>query len=124
MYAKLLGEKIARHQVGVWLVNTGWTGGPHGVGRRIAIAHTRAMIQAALSGALDGVAYRRDLLFNLDVPVSVPGVPDTLLTPRETWGQAAAYDTQAGRLARMFADNFSAYASMVTSGVRAAGPQA
>ena len=124
VYAKLLGEKIARHQVGVWLVNTGWTGGPHGVGRRIAIAHTRAMIQAALSGALDGVAYRRDLLFNLDVPVSVPGVPDTLLTPRETWGQAAAYDTQAGRLARMFADNFSAYASMVTSGVRAAGPQA
>jgi phosphoenolpyruvate carboxykinase (ATP) len=123
VYANLLGEKIARHDVRVWLVNTGWSGGPHGIGRRIAIDHTRAMIRAALAGALDDVPVRRDRVFNLDVPLAVPGVPASLLTPRETWPDKADYDAQASRLARMFGDNFAIYASGVTSEVRGAGPQ-
>jgi len=121
-YAKLLGEKIARHDARVWLVNTGWTGGAHGVGSRMKIAHTRAMIQAALSGALDGVAYEKDPIFNLDIPASCPNVPASVLKPRNTWSDAAAYEAQAKKLARMFADNFRSFESGVTAEVLAAGP--
>ncbi|MBI4485925.1 MAG: phosphoenolpyruvate carboxykinase (ATP), partial [Acidobacteria bacterium] len=99
-YAKLLGEKIAKHQSRVWLVNTGWTGGPYGAGTRMKIAHTRAMIRAALSGALDHVIYERDSMFNLEVPTSCPDVPATVLTPRNTWSDSADYDAQAVKLAR------------------------
>jgi phosphoenolpyruvate carboxykinase (ATP) len=122
-YATLLGEKIARHQVRVWLVNTGWSGGPYGVGARISLAHTRALIEAALSGRLDEATYRTDAVFNLSVPTSVPGVPSSILTPRSTWLDAAAYDAQAARLARMFVENFATFESSVTAAVKAAGPR-
>jgi phosphoenolpyruvate carboxykinase (ATP) len=85
VYAKLLGERIAKHKSHVWLVNTGWTGGPYGVGTRMKIAHTRAMINAALSGALATVPVERDPIFNLDVPTACPGVPAEVLNPRNTW---------------------------------------
>ncbi|MBI4485686.1 MAG: phosphoenolpyruvate carboxykinase (ATP), partial [Acidobacteria bacterium] len=119
-----LGEKIAKHQSRVWLVNTGWTGGPYGAGTRMKIAYTRAMIRAALSGALDHVTYERDSMFNLEVPTSCPDVPATVLTPRNTWSDSADYDAQAVKLARMFADNFKAFEAGVSGAVRAAGPKA
>jgi phosphoenolpyruvate carboxykinase (ATP) len=123
VYAKFLGEKIARHNVRVWLVNTGWTGGPYGVGARMKIGHTRAMIHAALSGALDRVTYQTDRIFNLDVPTTCPGVPAELLTPRNTWRDHSAYDAQARNLAQMFIDNFKAYEDAVEPEVGAAGPR-
>ena len=123
VYAKFLGEKIARHNVKVWLVNTGWTGGPYGVGSRMKIAHTRAMITAALSGALDTVPYKVDPLFNLEVPQSVPGVPAEVLTPRNTWQNGSAYDDQARKLAQMFVDNFKSFEAEASADVRAAGPK-
>ncbi len=124
VYATLLGERIARHGARVWLVNTGWTGGGHGVASRMKIAHTRAMINAALSGALDAGPFRCDPVFNVDVPAGCPGVPEALLTPRVTWRDASAYDAQAAKLAGMFADNFAAFESSVDAEVRAAGPKA
>jgi phosphoenolpyruvate carboxykinase (ATP) len=123
-YATMLGEKIARHRSRVWLVNTGWTGGPYGVGSRMKITFTRAMIRAALSGALDTVAYENDPVFNVDVPATCPGVPPEVLRPRGTWADPAEYDRQAARLARMFADNFQTFAAAVSPEVRAAGPRA
>jgi phosphoenolpyruvate carboxykinase (ATP) len=124
VYAKFLGEKIARHDSRVWLVNTGWTGGPYGVGSRMKIAHTRAMIRAALSGELDTVAYEKDRIFNLDVPQSCPGVPAGVLNPRTTWKNANDYDAQAHKLARMFADNFKTFETDASADIKAAGPQA
>ena len=121
-YARMLGEKIARHDARVWLVNTGWTGGPYGVGARMKIAHTRAMIRAVLSGALDTVAFSKDPVFNLDIPVSCPGVPADVLTPRATWADGAAYDAQAAKLARMFVENFKTFEEGVSAEVLAAGP--
>ena len=123
VYAKLLGERIGRHDARVWLVNTGWTGGPYGVGSRMKIAHTRAMINAALSGALDQVRFERDAIFNLDVPTSCPGVPSEVLTPRNTWKDQAAYDVQARKLAGMFRDNFKTFEATADAEVKAAGPQ-
>ena len=104
-------------------MNTGWTGGGYGVGSRMKIAHTRAMINAALSGALDGVAFRRDPVFDVEVPASCPGVPETVLTPRATWRDPSAYDAQAAKLAGMFADNFKTFEDAVDADVRAAGPK-
>jgi phosphoenolpyruvate carboxykinase (ATP) len=123
VYAKMLGEKIARHNARVWLVNTGWTGGPYGVGKRMKIAHTRAMINAALAGQLDKVEYRTDPIFNVDVPASCPGVPDDVLDPRKTWPDGKAYDEQAKKLAGMFADNFKRFEKDVPDSVKAAGPK-
>jgi phosphoenolpyruvate carboxykinase (ATP) len=122
-YAEMLGDKITRHDARVWLVNTGWTGGPFGVGTRMKIQLTRAMIRAALSGALEGVTYEKDPVFNLDVPTSCPDVPPHVLKPRNTWADQADYDRQAARLARMFADNFSTCQFSATLEVRAAGPK-
>jgi|SRR5579862_5073188 len=124
VYAKLLGDRIAKHQSKVWLVNTGWTGGPYGVGSRMKIAHTRAMINAVLSGALDHVGYERDPVLNLEVPKSCPNVPPEVLSPRNTWHDKAAYDAQAKKLAAMFADNFKAFEATATADVKAAGPKA
>jgi phosphoenolpyruvate carboxykinase (ATP) len=121
-YAKMLGARIDKHGAQVWLVNTGWTGGPFGVGSRMKIGYTRAMIAAALAGALDAVAYERDPTFNLDVPTSCPGVPPDVLKPRNTWTNASDYDRQAAKLATMFAENFRTFESEVTPQVRAAGP--
>lgn len=123
-YAQMLGEKIARHDARVWLVNTGWTGGPFGTGRRMKIAYTRAMVRAALSGALDHVQYERDPIFNLDVPTSCPDVPADVLKPRNTWADPAAYDAQADRLAKMFAENFKTFEATVGAEVKGAGPRA
>jgi phosphoenolpyruvate carboxykinase (ATP) len=122
-YAKMLGERIAKHRSRVWLVNTGWTGGGHGTGQRMKIGHTRAMIRAALSGALDTVGYERDERFNLEVPTSCPDVPAGILKPRSTWSDGAAYDRQAAKLAGLFADNFKTFEAGVTAEVRAAGPR-
>ena len=121
-YARMLGEKIARHNARVWLVNTGWTGGAYGTGTRMKIAHTRAMIRAALSGALDGVGYEKDPVFNLDIPISCPDVPSEVLKPRNTWADGAAYDAQAAKLAKMFVENFKTFEQGVTAEVLAAGP--
>jgi phosphoenolpyruvate carboxykinase (ATP) len=122
VYAKQLGDRIAKYGSRVWLVNTGWTGGPHGVGSRMKIAYTRAMIRAALSGQLDNVSYQRHSIFNIDVPTSCPDVPGAVLDPRGTWTDKAAYDAQASKLARMFIENFKAFESGVTAEVLAAGP--
>jgi phosphoenolpyruvate carboxykinase (ATP) len=122
-YATMLGERIARHRAGVWLVNTGWSGGPYGVGSRMPIRFTRAMIRAALAGELDAVAVEADPVFNVAVPAACPGVPAEVLKPRSTWSDPAAYDRQAARLAQMFADNFKTFAADVSPDVRAAGPR-
>jgi phosphoenolpyruvate carboxykinase (ATP) len=123
VYARMLGERIARHGARVWLVNTGWTGGAFGTGRRMRLAHTRAMVTAALSGALDGAAYRPDPVFGFEVPRAVPGVPAEVLDPRATWADAAAYDAQAARLAEMFRRNFAAFEGQVPRSVMEAGPR-
>ena len=123
VYAKMLGEKIARHHARVWLVNTGWTGGPYGVGSRMKIAHTRAMITAALTGQLDNVEYVKHPIFNIEVPKRVPAVPDNVLDPRSTWPDPAKYDEQAKKLAAMFVENFKAFENDVPAAVKAAGPK-
>jgi phosphoenolpyruvate carboxykinase (ATP) len=123
VYAKLLGEKIAAHRVDVWLVNTGWSGGPYGVGQRRAIAHTRVMVRAALAGALADVPTAVDPIFGLAVPTACPNVPPEVLDPRSTWSDPQAYDVQASKLAAMFAANFETFAPTVSDEVRAAGPR-
>jgi phosphoenolpyruvate carboxykinase (ATP) len=123
VYAKFLGEKIARHDARVWLVNTGWTGGPYGTGTRMKIGHTRAMISAALSGVLDDAEYETDSLFNLDVPRSCPGVPAEVLKPRNTWARQTDYDEQARKLARMFNENYQTFEDDAPADIKAAGPR-
>jgi phosphoenolpyruvate carboxykinase (ATP) len=119
----MLAERLEEHDVPVWLVNTGWTGGPYGIGERMRIDHTRTMVRAALSGALDAVDYETDPIFGVEVPTSVPGVPSAVLRPRSTWSDPAAYDEKARELAHMFAENFEDYANGVTEAVREAGPR-
>ena len=122
VYASLLGEKIARHGVQCWLVNTGWTGGPYGTGQRVRLNLTRAMVRAALAGKLDRVPTTPEPVFGLEVPLQVPGVPDQILLPRGTWDDAATYDAQAARLAHMFRENFASFEDQVHAAVRDAGP--
>ena len=122
VYASLLGRRIARHGVRVWLVNTGWTGGPYGTGCRIRLADTRRMVSAALDGALDGAPSRVDGVFGLEVPLECPGVDSRLLDPRSTWPEGSAYDAQARRVAAMFAENFTPFLPDVAPEVAAAGP--
>jgi phosphoenolpyruvate carboxykinase (ATP) len=121
-YATLLGERIARHGVQCWLVNTGWTGGPFGIGQRMRLSHTRSMVRAALAGRLDRVAMVPEPAFGLAVPTAVPDVPTDVLLPRRTWADPAAYDVQAGRLADLFRRNFEQFQDQVQVGVREAGP--
>jgi len=121
-YAELLAEKVRRANASVWLVNTGWTGGPYGTGHRIPISYTRTMVDAAVSSRLDRVAFVEEPTFGLAVPESVPGVKQEVLMPRATWEDAGAYDRQAEKLAGMFRDNFRAFASRVPKEVREAGP--
>src|SRR5437762_8881297 len=123
VYASLLGEKIAQHGVQCWLVNTGWSGGPYGVGERIRLGLTRAMVRAALAGTLDRPPTAPEPVFGLEVPLQGPGVPDALLLPRGTWSDAAAYDAQAARLAQMFRQNFEQFSAHVHVAVREAGPR-
>ena len=122
VYANLLGEKIAKHHVRCWLVNTGWSGGPFGVGHRMKIAHTRAMIHAALNGKLADVPTQPDPVFRVHVPRSCDGVPTEVLQPRNTWLNKAAYDRAANELAGRFEKNFEGFASRVEPPVREAGP--
>ena len=122
-YGKLLGEKLTRHKSEAWLVNTGWAGGPPGVGKRIAIPYTRAMVRAALDGVLSDVPFEIDPVFGLAVPTYCPGVPAELLNPRESWADPQAFDAQAARLAAMFEENFREFADSVEPDVRAAGPR-
>ncbi|MDQ6779835.1 MAG: phosphoenolpyruvate carboxykinase (ATP) [Candidatus Eremiobacteraeota bacterium] len=122
-YAKQLGERIARHEVKCWLVNTGWSGGPYGVGKRMKLPYTRAMVNAALSGALDKAPCTPDLIFNVAVPNEVPGVPKEVLDARGTWSDPIAYDAKARELAAKFRDNFERFASAVSPEVLAAAPK-
>jgi phosphoenolpyruvate carboxykinase (ATP) len=122
-YARMLAERLERFDVPVWLVNTGWTGGPYGTGERMRIDHTRVMVRAALQGKLADVQYELDPVFGVEVPLQVPGVPDEVLRPRDTWPDPEAYDAKARELAGMFAENFEAYADGVPAEVRAAGPR-
>ncbi len=123
VYARMLGERLERRGVKAWFVNTGWTGGPYGVGERMNINHTRSMVRAALSGALDDVPTRRDPVFGLEVPTSCPDVPAAFLEPRSTWADRDAYDEQAAKLAAMFVENFRQYEDQVPDAVAKAGPQ-
>jgi len=121
VYARLLGEKLDAHGSVVWLVNTGWTGGPYGEGERMPIKATRALLRAALTGELTGVEYRIDPLFGFKVPVAVPGVESSLLNPRLTWTDPGAYDEKARELAAMFRDNFEKFDA--DESIAASGPQ-
>jgi len=122
-YANLLREKLQQHQAKVWLINTGWTGGPYGKGTRMKLDYTRAMVTAALNGNLDQVETFEDPVFGLHIPVHVPGVPDEVLNPRNTWSDPAAYDAKAADLAQRFTANFEKYAERAGEELRAAGPK-
>ena len=122
VYAEILHNKIEQTGARCWLVNTGWTGGAFGVGERMKISHTRALLRAALDGSLDKVALRRDTSFGLDVPESCPGVPDEVLNPRGTWNDKGAYDSQASDLVERFHNNFTQFESHVGAEVKAAAP--
>lgn len=124
VYAEMLGKKISTHGSSVFLVNTGWSGGPFGVGERMDIDHTRAMVRAATSGELDSVETRKHEVFNLDVPVECPGVPSEVLDPRSTWADKDAYDEKASELAQMFVKNFERFANDVRETTLKAGPNA
>lgn len=123
VYARLLGDKIAKHKVVSWLVNTGWSGGPYGTGSRMKISYTRAMVRAALSGALAGIPTEEDPVFGLHVPKSCPDVPAEVLNPRNTWKDTPAYDAKARELAERFKKNFEQFAAEATPEVRNAGPK-
>ncbi|MDA5194561.1 phosphoenolpyruvate carboxykinase [Govanella unica] len=124
VYGNLLREKIAKQHVNCWLVNTGWTGGVYGVGSRMPIKATRALLAAALDGSLASVPMRTDENFGFEVPVSVPGVDSKILNPRDTWADAAAYDKKAQELVGLFIENFKEFADYVDDAVRAAAPSA
>lgn len=122
VYAGLLGEKINAHGVSCWLINTGWTGGGYGVGKRMNIQHTRSMVNAILNGALDNVATRIDPIFGLHIPLSCPAVPAEVLDPASTWADKAAYTDKATQLALAFHQNFAAYSAGVSDAIHAAAP--
>jgi len=129
VYGNLLKERIAKGSVQCWLLNTGWTGGKHGVGKRMPIKATRALLNAALDGKLDDVEYRKDPNFGFDVPVSVPalaerGIDQSILDPRTTWSDKDEYDSAAAKLVQLFVDNFAQFEAHVDEGVRQAAPQA
>ena len=120
VYANMLGEKIEKYNTKVYLVNTGWSGGPYGVGSRMKLKYTRAMITAALNGTFDNVEYKHDEIFNLDVPQSCPNVPDEIMNPRDTWADKAAYE----KLAKMFQENFAKKYPNMPKNIVEAGPKA
>jgi phosphoenolpyruvate carboxykinase (ATP) len=121
-YGNMLKEKIRKHEVSCWLVNTGWSGGIYGVGSRMKIKHTRAMLNAALEGKLNDVKFEQDPFFGLAIPTSCPDVPADILNPKNTWADKAAYDEKATHLAKAFHTNFEKFASGVTEDIRNAGP--
>jgi phosphoenolpyruvate carboxykinase (ATP) len=123
VYGNLLKERIAKGGVDCWLVNTGWTGGKYGVGKRMPIKETRALLNAALDGSLKNVEFRQDPNFGFDVPVAVPGVDSKLLDPRGTWANPAEYDATAAKLVDLFVENFGQFEGHVDEGVRQAAPK-
>jgi phosphoenolpyruvate carboxykinase (ATP) len=123
VYGNLLKERIAKGGVDCWLVNTGWTGGKYGVGKRMPIKETRALLNAALDGSLKNVEFRRDPNFGFEVPVAVPGVDSSILDPRSTWADKAEYDRTAAKLVDLFIENFAQFADQVDEGVRQAAPK-
>jgi phosphoenolpyruvate carboxykinase (ATP) len=123
VYADLLSQKIQKHGASVWLVNTGWTGGPHGTGHRMELAHTRSMVRAALAGKLDDVEFETEPVFGLSVPRSCPDVPEETLNPRNTWESGEAYDIKALELAKLFRENFVDYEERTDQAVIDAGPK-
>lgn len=123
-YAELLGQKLEQHpEVNVWLINTGWTGGKYGVGKRMSLKYTRAMIHAAMAGRLDQVEYVKHTIFGIWKPQSCPGVPDLFLNPRNTWDDQEAYDRQALALATLFVENFKQYEDKASEAIRSAAPR-
>jgi phosphoenolpyruvate carboxykinase (ATP) len=118
----MLSEKMREHGTRCYLINTGWSGGPYGIGSRIDLAATRQMVRAVIQGKLDGVETRTDPYFGLHVPVEVPDIPTELLDPRETWDDKDAYDKQAKELANLFAENFKKFEDQVDEEVLNAGP--
>ncbi|MFN3945519.1 MAG: phosphoenolpyruvate carboxykinase [Allosphingosinicella sp.] len=124
VYGNLLKERIAKGGVSCWLVNTGWTGGKYGVGSRMPIKATRALLNAALDGSLNDAEFRKDPWFGFEVPVSVPGVDPAILNPRDTWADKADYDATAEKLVGLFVDNFAKFIDHVDAGVREAAPNA
>lgn len=122
-YASMLGKLLKQHNTQVWLVNTGWSGGAYGVGKRMKLSHTRAMVRAALNGSLANVGTKVDAIFGLNMPTAIDGVPDEVLDPRRTWSDGTAYDVQAKKLAGMFRDNIKKFGDAVAAEVLAAGPQ-
>ena len=122
VYAEMLGEKISKHNTSVYLINTGWSGGPYGVGERIKIEYSRAMVTAALTGSLDIVKFSHNDIFNLDMPTECPNVPSEVLEPRNMWIDKDAYDLSAKKLAQMFVDNFKKFEN-VSNEIRLAGPK-
>jgi phosphoenolpyruvate carboxykinase (ATP) len=122
-YAEMLGAKLREHGSQVWLVNTGWSGGAYGTGKRMKLGYTRAMVRAALAGALDDAPTTVDPIFGLAVPRAVEGVPSSVLDARGTWPDPAAYDAQARKLALMFGDNIQKFGDAVSPAIRAAGPR-
>ena len=121
VYAKILGEKITQHNTVVYLVNTGWSGGPYGVGKRIKIKYSRAMVTAAINGSLNIVKYKHDDLFNLDIPTEVPDVPSDILDPKNTWADKGSYDLSAKKLSWMFVENFKKFQNVAPE-IMNAGP--
>jgi phosphoenolpyruvate carboxykinase (ATP) len=121
VYASMLLERIKSRNVGCWLVNTGWSGGAYGTGKRMSIAHTRALLAAALDGSLERVAMKPEAAFGLSVPEGCPGVPAEILQPRNVWGDKQAYDRTANEVARRFEVNFAQFAGKVDEQVRASG---
>jgi phosphoenolpyruvate carboxykinase (ATP) len=124
VYGNLLKERIAKGGVDCWLVNTGWTGGQYGVGRRMPIKATRALLNAALDGSLNGAQFRTDPNFGFKVPIDVTGIDSAILDPRETWADKDAYDATAAKLVEQFVENFAQFADHVDEGVRESAPKA
>jgi phosphoenolpyruvate carboxykinase (ATP) len=120
----MLGHKMQENKVNVWMINTGWTGGPYGIGNRMKLKFTRAMITAALEGKLNAVQFEADPIFGVAIPKECPNVPAEVLTPRNTWTDKIAYDEKAKYLAGLFVKNFEKYASGVSAEVLAAAPKA
>jgi phosphoenolpyruvate carboxykinase (ATP) len=124
VYAKILEKKVKDHNVSCWLVNTGWTGGPYGTGSRMKISWTRTLLHAALDGLLHKSDFEKDPIFRFEIPREVPNVPTKILNPRNTWADTKAYDAQALKLAKLFHENFKAYAAMLPEHVKNGGPLA
>jgi phosphoenolpyruvate carboxykinase (ATP) len=122
-YAELLADKLKKTGAQTWLVNTGWTGGSYGVGKRMSLKHTRAIIDAIHDGSLSKANTAADPVFGFQVPTECPNVPSEILTPRNTWADKAAYDTTQKKLAKFFADNFKKYESQASEAIRSAGPK-